>query len=119
MIEHLNNSRSYRKLTRNPFHRISKSKAINKSILDDEKKKKMAIKSHLVLGIYSLPKIHKDGAPLRSTINTFGGSTYNLAKHLTCNHKPFVGKTNSFIKDSTIFVKMTKGIKVKPDDLLL
>ena len=49
--------------------------------------------------MYIKKKLHLD--PI---VNTTGGPTYNLAKHLAHKLKPFVGNTNFFMKYSTSFV---------------
>ena len=66
--------------------------------------------------IYGLPKIHKDGAPLRPIVNIIGGPTYLLAKFLASKLKPLVGYTDSFVKDSSSFINELKGLKLERDD---
>ena len=68
--------------------------------------------------IYDLPKIHKEGIPLRPIVNTIGSPTYDLAKHIAKTLKPLVGKSFSFIKDSSQFVERMKDWKVNDNDLL-
>lgn len=74
---------------------------IKKSSLSDEIKKKIIPKNGIMPRIYGLPKIHKEGIPLRPIVNTIGSPTYDLAKYLAKILKPLVGKTFSFIKDSS------------------
>ena len=80
------------------------TKAIKESNLDEEIKRKLYPKYCLVPRIQGLPKIHKQGAPLRPIVNTIGSLNYNLAKYLA-NLKPLVGKTNSFVKDLETWVE--------------
>jgi len=68
---------------------------------------------------YGLPKIHKDGAPLRPIVNTISSPTYLLAKFPTLKLKPLVGCTESFIKYFASFVEELKDIKVDPGDILV
>jgi len=69
--------------------------------------------------IYGLPKIHKEGVPLRPIVNTIGSPTYELAKYVAKLLKPLVGNTDSFIKDSNDFVKLIKNKRVDKDDILV
>ena len=70
----------------------------------------------MVPQIYGLPKIHKEGVPIRPIVNTIGSPTYHLAKFLAKKLKYFVGKTPSYIKDSTHMVKEMKDFKVEEGD---
>ena len=81
--------------------------------------KKLIESNPLTPRIYGLPKIHKDGAPLRPIVNTIGGPTYLLAKFLALKLKPLVGRTDSFVKDSSSFVNELKEVKLSPDDKLV
>lgn len=47
------------------------------------------------------------------------GPTFLLIKYLAAKLKPLVGRTKSFIKDSSSFVKELKEIKFEPDDFLV
>lgn len=69
--------------------------------------------------IYGLPKIHKEGVPLRPIVNTIGSPTYELAKYVAKILKTLVGNTYSFIKDSNDFVKLIKNKRVDKDDILV
>ncbi len=69
--------------------------------------------------IYGLPKVHKEGVPLRPIVNTIGGPTYLLAKFHAVKLRPLVGHTESFIKDSASFIGDLKRIKLEPEDILV
>ena len=43
--------------------------------------------------IYGLPKIHKEGAPLRPIVSSINSVTYNIAKYLATILSPLVGNT--------------------------
>ena len=55
--------------------------------------------------MYGLPKIHKESVPLRPIVSTIGFPTYRLAKELARILSPLVGHAESFIKNSSHFVK--------------
>jgi hypothetical protein len=121
MLDHLNNSGSYKKLNKNPLNKIAKevSKAIKLSNIKEDDKKKLIVSCPSTPRIYGLPKIHKEGAPLRPIVNTISSPTYQLAKYLANKLKPLVGNTSSFVKDSSFFVNKIKNIKVDKDDILV
>jgi hypothetical protein len=121
MNEHLSQSGSYRKISNNPIKKITREvkKAINNSSLDERKKKRLLPNNEITPRIYGLPKIHKEGIPLRPIVNTIGSPTYELAKYVAKILGPLVGQTDSFIKDSNDFINIIKNEKVKPDDTLI
>ena len=103
MLEHLSASGSYKKLSNNPLSKITMEvkRAIKLSLLDDRTKKWLTPNWPMTPRIYGLPKIHKQGVPLRPIVNTIDSPTYDLAKYLAGILKPLVGNTSSFIKDSS------------------
>ena len=92
--------------------------AIKKSSLNEETKKKITPKNVIMPRIYGLPKIHKIDIPLRPIVNTIGSPTYDLTKHIAKTLKPLIGKSFSFIKDSSELVGRMKDWKVDDNDLL-
>ena len=112
MKDHLNCG-SYKKLDSNPMPKIMKDvkKMISDSSLDEKLKKKLTPSCETIPRIYGLPKIHKEGVPLRPIVNTIGSATYELAKYVAKILKPLVGNTDSFIKDSKDFVNFIKNEK--------
>ena len=69
--------------------------------------------------IYGVPKIHKANIPLRPIVDTIRSLTYFLATFLASLITPLVGKTDSFIKDSTHFTQFTHDIKLDSNDTLV
>lgn len=120
MTDHLNCG-SYKMLSSNPIPKIMKDvkKIISDSNLDEKLKKKLLPSCETVPRIYGLPKIHKEGVPLRPIVNTIGSPTYELAKYVAKILKPLVGNTDSFIKDSQDFVNLIKNERLEHDDILV
>ena len=59
--------------------------------------------------MYGLPKVHKEGVPLRPILSARGTHTYNLAKHLVSVINPIT--TNEYtVQDSFSFVKELSDI---------
>ena len=69
--------------------------------------------------IYGLPRIQKEGTPLRPIVNTIDSPTYELAKYVARILGPLVGKTDSYIKDSREFVELIKEEKIDSKDMLI
>jgi len=113
MKEHLRCG-SYKKLNNNPIPNILKEvrKTIADSNLEDKLKNKLIPSCETIPRIYGLPKIHKEGAPLRPIVNTIGYPTYDLAKDVAKILRPLVGNIDSFIKDSHDFVNLIKNEKL-------
>ena len=121
MLKHLSTSGSYKKLSNNPLSKITMEvkRAIKLSLLDDRTKKWLTPNCPITPRIYGLPKIHKQGVPLRPIVNTIDSPTYDLEKYLAGILKPLVGNTSSFIKDSSSFVKMISNLTLEPEDIMV
>ena len=121
MIDHLTTSGSYKKLNKNPISKIIREvkRTIKNSNLDERIKKRLTPNREITPRIYGLPKIHKQGVPLRPIVNTIESPTYELAKHVAKILGPLVGNTDSFIKDSSEFVELIKKKKVEPNYIIL
>ena len=100
MKEHLTTTGSYKKLESNPISKVIKEvkKAIKSSNLDETMKKRLTPSCLITPRIYGLPKIHKEGVPMRPIVNTIGSPTYELAKYVARILGPSVGRTDSYIR---------------------
>jgi len=61
--------------------------------------------------MYGLPKIHKEGAPVRPIISGIGTYNYKLAKYLDRILKPLTTNSNYIIKDTFDFVNRVSKIQ--------
>ena len=68
-----------------------------------------------VARFYDLPKIHKDNMPICPIVSACGTATYNTAKFITKILQNYCGKTSSFVKGSTNFIKKIKHRSIKPE----
>jgi hypothetical protein len=62
--------------------------------------------------LYGLPKIHKEGVPLRPIVSNIGAPTYQLAKFLAGVLSPLVGHSIHHVKNSTEFVHTLSPLRV-------
>lgn len=121
MLDHLCNSGSYKKLTKYPLKKVSKtvSLAIKSSSTVRSLSKKLIEGNPLIPRIYGFPKIHNEGVPLSPIVNTIGGPTYLLANFLTNKLKPLAGRFESFFKDSYSFANELKDFRFDREDQLV
>ena len=68
---------------------------------------------------YGLPKVHKQGTPLRPIVSSIGAATYQTAKELSRILKPLVGKSRHHIQNNQDFLEDLKGIKISPDEVMM
>ena len=66
--------------------------------------------------MYGLPKVHKDGTPMRPIMSAIGSPSYKLAKKLSRIRTPQAGNTMHAVKNSTSFVYRIHEIRVEPQD---
>ena len=65
---------------------------------------------------YGLPKIHKDNMPMHPIVSACGTAAYNTAKFITKIIQKYCGKTSTFVKDSTDFIKKIKYLSINPEE---
>ncbi|BHF65994.1 hypothetical protein SprV_0200900800 [Sparganum proliferum] len=68
---------------------------------------------------YGLPKVHKEGAPLRPIVSLKGTSTYGLAKWLFRRLKFLTFDSNTTVNSSTQFLEKLKGVSLLPSDVMV
>jgi hypothetical protein len=68
--------------------------------------------------MYGLPKIHKDGAPIRPIISAVGTYNYKLAKYLDVILKPLLDNSKYMLKDTFDFINKIKSLLTDVDIIL-
>jgi len=68
---------------------------------------------------YGLPKIHKEGIPLRPIISTINSPTYFLAKHLYNELSKCIKPPNSRVKNNFEIAEKLKDINIPPNFSLI
>ncbi|BHF61904.1 hypothetical protein SprV_0100488400 [Sparganum proliferum] len=69
---------------------------------------------------YGLPKVHKDGAPLRPIVSLEGTPTYGLAKWLLRRLKSLTAESDTTVSSSAQFLEKLKGdLAIETIELLL
>ena len=67
---------------------------------------------------YGLPKIHKQGVPLRPIISSRDSATSESAKELAKILKPLVGNSPHHVQNNQDFMDSIRDIKIKPEECI-
>ena len=67
---------------------------------------------------YGLPKIHKNGTPLRPIVSSRDSVTYGVAKVIAKILKPLVGKLPHHIQSTRDFVSKVREVTLLPEECL-
>ncbi|BHF79179.1 hypothetical protein SprV_0602229800 [Sparganum proliferum] len=68
---------------------------------------------------YGLPKVHKEGAPLRPIVSLKGTPTYGLPKLLFRRHKFLTADSDNTVCSSTPFLQKLKGVSLLPNEVMV
>ena len=68
---------------------------------------------------YGLPKIHKEGMPLRPIVSSIGAVIYATSKELSRILKPLVGRLPYHIQNTQDFIQQIEGIQLQPNQCIV
>ena len=68
--------------------------------------------------IYGLPKIHKDGIPLRPIVSNWGSACYPLSRFLVEIISPITDKSPSYVKNSAHFVERISNAPIHSNQMV-
>ena len=68
---------------------------------------------------YGLPKVHKEGIPLRPIVSSIGAASYETAKELARILKPLMGISPYQVQNSRDFIQQIQDIKLKEDQCIM
>nr|VZI12015.1 unnamed protein product [Spirometra erinaceieuropaei] len=68
---------------------------------------------------YGLPKVHKDGAPLRPIVSLKGTPTYGLAKWLFRRLKFLTAESDTTVSSSAQFLEKLKRVSIHPNEVMV
>nr|VZI42665.1 unnamed protein product [Spirometra erinaceieuropaei] len=68
---------------------------------------------------YGLPKVHKEGAPLRPIVSRKGIPTYGLARWLFRRLKFLTADSDTTVCSSTQFLEKLKGVSLLPNEAMV
>ncbi|BHF60453.1 hypothetical protein SprV_0100341800 [Sparganum proliferum] len=68
---------------------------------------------------YGLPKVHKEGAPLRPIVSLKGTPTYGLTKWLFRRLKFLTAESDTTVSSSAQFLEKLKGVSLHPNEVMV
>ena len=68
---------------------------------------------------YGLPKMQKEGTPLRPIVSSIGAVTYSTSKELSRILRPLVGKSPHHICNNQDFIEHLKAITLGPEEVMV
>ena len=92
---------------------------IKKTTLSEDLCKKLSPTGSRPPRLYGLPKIHKEGVPLRPIVSNIGAPMYQLSKHLAELLGQLTGKSTHHVKNSSQFVQTLDSIKIQPGEIMV
>jgi hypothetical protein len=112
---------AYRRLTREPTVSTEQKTTLllKKSTLTENICKQLHSSGSRPPRLYGHPKIHKDGAPLRHTVNNIGAPIYQFSKYLAGLLRQFTGNSVHHVKKSVRFVQILESLRVHPEDIMV
>ena len=123
--EELLNHSTYKALTTDPTNKY-KSNLINllKTIkaeggIDNNTYKRLYPTGAVPPKYYGLPKVHKQGIPLRPIISSRGSVSYETAKELAKILMPLIGKSPYHVHNNKDFLESIKNIKIEDDECIM
>jgi hypothetical protein len=69
--------------------------------------------------VYGMPKLHKEGTPLRVIFSFCGSPTYLIARLMSKILQPLHGKSESFVRDSSHVCDVLKDLTLGSDEVLV
>jgi len=116
MTDMLSDPHTYKIIHHDPIKRLSQELHIlltrwkNKEFIDIHTYRNLHTTDGLLPRAYGLPKIHKQGHPLRIIVSSIGNPLYSLSNYLHNIIKSSIPTPLSFIKNSYHLVRKLSGI---------
>src|SRR5215469_1292483 len=112
---------AYRRLTKDPTESTERktTRLLKKSTLSEDICKQLSPSGSRPPRLYGLPKIHKEGVPLRPIVSNIGAPTYQLSKHLAGLLSPLTGKSTHHVKNSAQFTQTLDTIRIQPQEFMV
>ena len=126
VLSTLNDKQTYTALKSDPTGRTERD--LNQRLLLSKKSSKISEETYKLLRssdgiapqLYGLPKIHKEGVPLRPIVSFVNSApTYNVSRYLARILSPVVGNTDNMVKNSQHFGEFIRHQTLDADQMLL
>ncbi|XP_067616260.1 uncharacterized protein [Eurosta solidaginis] len=121
----VNNISTYRVLKRDPTSKLQEKnnalvqKMLDNGVINEIEKQRLLSKTANPPRIYGLPKIHKEGAPLRPICSSICSPSYELCKYVV-NILENITKSSKFnVKDAIEFKRKINNTYIYDDEILV
>ncbi|XP_046406218.1 uncharacterized protein LOC124171124 [Ischnura elegans] len=120
-MEELLSDLVYHKLEKIPMAKADwETRAIIKrSYIPVEEQRRLIVSVPKPPRLYGLPKIHKEGVPLRPIVSQIDAPTYHLAQYIANTLQEYVDNTSYHIKNSAHFVEIIRDLTIKKEDIII
>ena len=112
----------YCKVKKNPNlktkRKLSQILSKNKDLIPQRKYRQLIQHYSKLPHIYGLPKIHKDGIPLRPIVHCRGSACHPLSCYLVKIVNPLRGKSSSYVRNSTHFVEKIRNAPIHSNQIV-
>jgi len=104
---------SYRRLARDPTDSTERKTTLvlKKSTLTEDTCKQLRPAGCRPPRLCGLPKVHKEGVPLRPIVNNIGAPSYQLSKYLAGLLTQLTGNSVHHVKNSFQFLKILESLR--------
>ena len=125
VMQHLNNTQFYEKLSEDPTERFSEeitdylTGMFERNVLDRNTFEFLRSKDIRTSRFYILPKLHKPGIPGRPIVSSCGAPTEKISQFIDYHLRPLVTKIPSYIKDTNDFLSKLDGVCITSESLLV
>ncbi|XP_075162881.1 uncharacterized protein LOC142235515 [Haematobia irritans] len=116
---------TYKRLKVDPTSRLQTKnnklvdKLFNLKIISAQEKNKLTSRTAIAPRIYGLPKIHKEGTPLRPICSSMTSPSYNLCKYIVNILKNISEDSKYNVKDSIAFKTKVNNLLIQDDEILI
>ena len=125
MVRMLSDTSTYRQLDKDPTS--TQEKSMNSKLFSLRRVDKLSnvlytrlrSSAGLIPRVYGLPKVHKEGVPLRPIVSFVSSPTYQLSKYLCTLLSPLVGNSDATVMNSSEFASFVCGEVVEDDEVFV
>ncbi|XP_075167568.1 uncharacterized protein LOC142239666 [Haematobia irritans] len=120
MKEILQDICTYKRIKIDPTSRLKLVETLyNLNIITEQEKNKLTSRTAIAPRIYGLPKIHKDGTPLRPICSSINSPSYNLCKYIVGILRNITLDSKYNVKDSVDFKSRLENFTIQDDEVLI
>ncbi|XP_075150330.1 uncharacterized protein LOC142224445 [Haematobia irritans] len=94
-------------------------KLYKENLISIEEKNKLTSKTAIAPRIYGLPKVHKEGTPLRPICSSINAPSYKMCRYISSILKNVTKDSKYNVKDAIDFKTKIKNVRLTDDEILI